>query len=915
MAQRHTAGVNFARALARGLLLTVLVYASWRYGAVDAITQWHISLLLIAAAVLTVATQPGEKRTGVSIRGPLLGVVALSLLWPWFQTWQLPLPVYRALATGQHEIDAALVQQPLSAIANAVSDKTAEGEAPRPRIAASEPLPQPRQRSADSTPRRSISVVRSLTWSRLSLWAMTGTVFVLASMLFDSRRSLAVLLWTLAVNTGLIAGWGLLQTATGTTDLLPGVSRDSVIRPFGPFVYKNAGAAILIPGLASSVALLWLRWSPPSGKTDSGRMGSQPEGARPATRPHPSSGGGRSPLTLDQPTTVLLMLTGTCTAGLLVSYSRGAWLAATVAAVALLPVLRQSLTKRALQLTVLPVLGIGFLLVAGSVGIDPIANRIESQFSTAYVYADARWNHWQDGLRTASKYFPVGSGLGTYGYATLAEQVRDSQLWFREAHNHYLETLTEQGLLGVVLLIWGGLLIGRSGYQLLTNRISRTWSAIGLTGLAALIASAVQSLVDFVIIIPAVALTLATLAGVVTGVDFRQQAAERASNSAADPSLSPRRFAGQLWPWACCAVPLLFLLAGSVQLREQVKIERVLRATAMPNGVIPNQLSITASLDRLDQAIGHSPQQSELYQRRADWHTLRFRHLVQQASASSGGGMIWEATDPSILFQTVMLTPAELRTRVVTEIQSDPELRSSLAAILMDRCHAIELNPFVPLNHLALVSLAPLGGIDPGVNADALCRLSKCNRRLQLMCGIVAHCRGDQSQQLDYFRRSLGGTNPELEQMVRLCRRTMEPLELVRDLIPGHRSALLLPLIRALHPADLKAAADDGRLLRGIEQKVYNDPSRSPAEQQGLLAVIAMELGQTSRAEEYWRAALAADPDNRDSRYEYCRVLLARQKYQQVFRHCSLGQSLEPHRDRFSRLKESALQQMNASGR
>lgn len=867
----------------RGLLLTSLVYVTWRFGGVDAVTLFHVSILLIATCLLAIVGQPKIGFRPKPLPVLLLVVIGLSVLWPVVQSIQLPQSVYNAVATGQHEVDKNLVDRTIEATFAALRpsvDATIESAAEH-RI-----------------PRRSISVVTSFTDARIQQWILMAAVVLLSALLFDSRKSRRLFLWTLAINTALIATWGLIQRSTGSTDLLPGTTRSSVILPFGPFVYKNAGAAAAIPGFACAVGLLWASWLPRFGKQAQKRKSTAAK----------SKFGYRNAATFsDQRTFILLLICGLTSVGLLVSHSRGAWLATIVATIAILIVARRHVSARlAAGLVAIPVL-VCLAIIAVPRNVAPIAEQIENQLSADYVYADGRWEHWKEGFRTAKKYFPVGSGLGTYGYATLAEQRSDTRLWFREAHNHYLETLTEQGVTGLLILVCGGLLLLRYSRALLNNQISRQRSAVGLAGLAAIVAIAVQSIIDFVVIIPAVMFLYAALFGMVaqTYVSPLRERIVRTIDA------GEKQVTGKIAGWTSIPVlwvaPVLVVLVMThLGLRGRVWVDQTMAQSRPIADSVPDDLVIDANLDRLNECIEQNPDRAELYQRRAYWQTARLRIALRRASAKAGNEMSWESTAPGTLIQSMMSLPMVNRYMIIDDFAIDPTLRKPLRSALADLQRSLELNPFVAQANLAAAHLATMAGIDQGPFVANVTRLARSNPPLQFAAGVIAYHSGNHNLMVDQWRRSLRVHTPVFPAMVRLCRQSMSLEEVITRLIPADRSGWLLPMVRSLDDEDIEQMRSDRKLANVLEDRITSDPSRSVGQQHALLGWIWTELDDPNRREQHWKAAMEADRANADYRYQYCQALLATGDYEEVLRQSALGLSLDQNGDRFKKVADTA---------
>jgi O-antigen ligase len=144
-------------------------------------------------------------------------------------------------------------------------------------------------------------------------------------------------------------------------------------------------------------------------------------------------------------------------------------------------------------------------------GVDTIAGR----------FTDGGWGEfnnrrgaWADAVGIASIFPVTGTGLNTYGVATLFYQQHDLKMYYREAHNDYLQLAAEGGLLLAVpailciaafaILVWKrfGAETSSSGY----------WLRVGaVTGLAAV---ALQEIVDFSLQMPGNAALFAVLCGI-----------------------------------------------------------------------------------------------------------------------------------------------------------------------------------------------------------------------------------------------------------------------------------------------------------------------------------------------------------------------------------------------------------------
>jgi hypothetical protein len=152
------------------------------------------------------------------------------------------------------------------------------------------------------------------------------------------------------------------------------------------------------------------------------------------------------------------------------------------------------------------------LVVAARVGATQIATRFAS---ANWSEADDRRGAWVDAWNIA-KAFPVaGTGLNTYGTATLFFQRHDLGQHYAEAHNDYLQLFAEGGwLLCVPLVLLVGVVANETVRRFRDERIDSTswWTRAGAaTGMIAII---LQETVDFSLQMPGNAVLFTVLCAI-----------------------------------------------------------------------------------------------------------------------------------------------------------------------------------------------------------------------------------------------------------------------------------------------------------------------------------------------------------------------------------------------------------------
>jgi O-antigen ligase len=153
----------------------------------------------------------------------------------------------------------------------------------------------------------------------------------------------------------------------------------------------------------------------------------------------------------------------------------------------------------------------------GWVGMDNVVARFGSA-NPATI--NERLPIWQDTWRIISDFWLTGSGLNTYGVATLFYQTSVPDFHLREAHNDYLQLAAEGGLLlGLPILCAIAVLARDIRRRFSDSTGSSYWIRLGaVTGL---IAVALQSTVEFSLQMPGNAALAAVLIGIALHRDPR----------------------------------------------------------------------------------------------------------------------------------------------------------------------------------------------------------------------------------------------------------------------------------------------------------------------------------------------------------------------------------------------------------
>lgn len=155
------------------------------------------------------------------------------------------------------------------------------------------------------------------------------------------------------------------------------------------------------------------------------------------------------------------------------------------------------------------------LCIAGGVVAWIGAGTIATRFADAnWAELNNRKDAWDDAIEIARRFPLTGTGLNTYGVATLFYQTHDLSNHYAQAHNDYLQLAAEGGVLLVVPVLACVVVFIRAVRRRFREGTGVTayWIRVGaVTGLAAI---ALQEIVEFSLQMPGNAALFAVLCGI-----------------------------------------------------------------------------------------------------------------------------------------------------------------------------------------------------------------------------------------------------------------------------------------------------------------------------------------------------------------------------------------------------------------
>lgn len=841
--------------LGQFLILAGLVYAAWHFGGVSETPLLRIaitSVVLLVIAGFVSLIQAGRHPASYLL--PLIGCVLLSY----------------AVVTGGLGSDE-LEQRFASPTIDAINTSIAKLESTDHKTTAA---PLATDRSSLLPRYRSMEAMVPLT---------SGIAFLFAaSVFFRDSRSRVVFAIVIVGNAMALTCWGFIQRSGENEFLLPGVLHSSDTIPFASFIYKNAGAAWMIPAIAIvATALL-------KGKTF--RWHNDSPGVRRSRAGYGSASG-----FFEVSNLVLISAAMFLAAGLVISLCRGAWLAVGIA------VVTGFLVDRRLQINRTSVIGlaVGAVAVVGllvMVGGEDVARSRAADVTINRVVSDQRWSHWPDGWNTAIANLPFGSGLGTYRYATLPYQESVHKSWFLHAHNQYLETFTELGVVGVMLLLFAIAWTGRHCVQLIRSgqdTSSRRW---GMIGLMVLVAGGVQSMIDFVLVIPANAYLYAAVIGITVGCSPIQKQPHGSTAATSIWDWLPG------WKTSAAVVSMAIVLAiASLQFcMDHVASRQVLAATRTDQlDGPPPAADIDRAIESLDQAMQRRWTSSQVLGRRSTWQTIKLRSALLDLAKQAGEPIAWKATSPQRLFTVFNSVDPRERDELVQRLIAAPEITEALVRSLSDLRSAIAAEPCIAQHHIKAAFLSPISGMRCDSVVDSIGKLSCNSHRLLYNGGLIAYFSNRPDAAIQQWSRSLDINKQHIEPIFDLSVRRYAPGVIASRLVPASRLDLTLRLLQSI-PADQmsKRSSTAAELIAAVESRNDLDTDQAWA----WIARIHQQSDQHDLAAEAWRNAVASNGRSRQHRYQLAVSLRRCGRIEAAMDQALLGAAIGHDNERFERL-------------
>jgi O-antigen ligase len=253
---------------------------------------------------------------------------------------------------------------------------------------------------------------------------------------------------------------------------------------------------------------------------------------------------------------------------------------------------------------------VGGLLVAAAVavlltvfGFDWNKARLRSVWDST-ILNDPRFDIWANVLPRVTEFPLLGTGYGTYAYLDQPTQSQSNYQVIDHAHNDYLESLLEGGLVRLTLCVLGIFMVLRSAARAV-RRGGGEQNGLALGGMFAFGTLVIHMAGDFLLHLPAITFLATVIAAHLCALGSTRGPTARIGATPLGPT---NRFIGA----AAC---LLALSLGAVLIREGWRSYRsqqlLLAACSVGTGGRP--LTPTDRIACLEAAVAYTPESARLH--------------------------------------------------------------------------------------------------------------------------------------------------------------------------------------------------------------------------------------------------------------------------------------------------------------
>ena len=755
------------------------------------------------------------------------------------------------------------------------------------------------------------SLVAWMTHDYLAMAVIGVAGYFLAACLFNDNSSRIMLLAAVAICGAAQVFWGIAQLSVYPGMIFWGVENpvDGSV-PFGTFLNRNHASDFVCMSLACVVGLARWRFTSDTHRWHSGY------GVGSHIRAIVSN-----PLTLAIWIGVIWLLLG-----VVITFSRGGWISAVVAAVLVALCWRR--TGKSHRGATAIIACLTMVLAFGAVQFLGFGDKINSRVDDLEVnnlLTDSRFDHWAEAIPAAVHYLPFGSGLGTYGYAYLPFEPEPENGWFKHAHNQYLEIFMEAGIPGILLILAGLFFLVRAGLNLCGNDRSVSKQAMGIVALSVIVLQAFHAITDFGLMMPGNLLTFCVLLGAAcAAAGEKRNGRKRKSESSTtrkqpriarvdDTENSVKQSAPKTSLFAdkgSLLINTLLLVLICFALWQQgrhVRASRLLDDTSFaastPSPTVENS---DERISKLRNELQRWPAYEPVARRLAQLEIHRFqRKTYDEIRATklpegqrSDPISAWDASSlESVvvnLYDDSENGPSDEAKKEISQLVKQEE---SLAAAWDDLTLCLSLNSVHPRTHLRMAKLgAASGRSDWRESFEKSMKLSVVDPKHSLGNGLLAWALGDVDSMAKQWQRSLGTDWASMDLIYKLSRLRLTEDEIAEKLMP-QRWIVPFRLAQSLKGQESTDSIREKLLDRASE--IANNTMPGDFALNRTLGKIAFARGDRSSASEYYGKAIETDPRNAEVRYLASVALSHVGSTKQAVKHARVATMLAPKNNQY----------------
>jgi O-antigen ligase/tetratricopeptide (TPR) repeat protein len=850
------------------LILAMAVFSPWAIGAVDAWAQLILDSSLIVLVILGLATAPRRDWARRLLCMPSLALGGLGLL-ALVQALPLPSAVERTIAPATYAWRAGL--------APAVPQSVAGDSSPAVRP----PAP-----TLSHDPDASLRTAAQLAASWLLFQAVLG--------LGRGAGSLRLFGLVTVANASLMTLFSIVQALTWSGKIygIRAVTERVGWLTGGPFVCHNHLAAYLnlAFGMALGFFLVTIQEFPRGGKK---RRRSERHSA------------------------VLLAgyAAGVIAAGIVLSNSRGGFLAMLISTVVTILILRPGSIRVGSSLGMMLAVTAVFLIATGTASpFQRLASVIDPK-DPNHAGVTSRLQVWGVALRTWRAFPFWGTGLGSFPAATAPfydDHDQFGNTYFSHAESDYLQMLTEGGVVGAALTVLALAAIARLAGRARNAANTPPERALVLGAMAGGLALLLQCLSDFPLHIPGVAIT-----GVILTAHLCRLGLE--ANEQGQPAAAESRPA-RIGPLAC---GLAMVGLGGIICLEGVRLARaeaLVRSVGLPfpGSQMPTVDVQRASNDELKRV--RTALEAALRQR-PDWAEghLWLGSVMLGLYSNLAAEWIGEHQEEKDAETTAVLSnPLWLHGVVhsssAEELAEDGGLlghepiRDDLVPATRCFLEARRCSPDLAVTHARLATLDYLveRGESTSEHAARALRSTGYDHAVLLLAGQAAAQAGDLNLAARCWRKALSIHGEVWTEIATAAASLMSPEQVLEQVLPpGGRYPLLFAEELYSDPESRDARV---MFLKAALRRLPDDTTLSPVERLWLESQARARLDERDQARALMARALTAEPNHPDWREEYINRLLEWGDVEEASRQARIGRTLHPDHPGIQRAADLALE-------